>query len=156
MRLKFLFELSLSIMVLVLWLSFTNGPSIGLTTYNLTLPDKSSQSSIWNDTEKKCLSQVVWSEARGESLEGQLAVAIVALNRTADGRFNPRGKSLCSVVHQKDQFAYSNKTNPTTDMIAELATEQYGAIPDNARQWMFFQRGNHKGATKIAHHNFYV
>lgn len=155
MKYKFLFELSLSIMVLVLWLSFTTGPVLPSGTSSLPI---STQESVpaWSNAEKLCLSQVVWSEARGEPLEGQLAVAIVALNRTVSGRFNPRGKSLCSVAHTRNQFAYSNKTNPTTDMIAELATEQYGAIPDNARQWMFFQRGNHNGATKIGAHKFYA
>lgn len=150
---KKLFELSLAFMVLVLWISFSHGPSTGLMTYNLTLPYKSSQSSIWNNTEKNCLSQVIWSESRGEPLEGQLAVAIVVINRSIDGRFNQYGKSLCAVAHQKNQFAHSKHTNESSDMIAELATEQYGLIPDNARQWMYFQRSHH--GHRIGQHFFH-
>ena len=151
---KFLFELSLSIMVLVLWLSFSTGPNLPTTVTILSLPTQT-YSTIWSNSEIHCLSQVVYSESRGEPLEGQLAVAIVVLNRTLDGRFNPSGKSICAVVHQKNQFSYGKHTNESSDMIASLATEQYGLISDSARQWMYFQRGNHKGATKIAHHNFY-
>jgi spore germination cell wall hydrolase CwlJ-like protein len=45
----------------------------------------------------ECLAQAIYFEARGESLEGQIAVAEVVLNRTESGEF-PR--SVCGVVRQ--------------------------------------------------------
>lgn len=149
---KKLFELSLAFMVLVLWISFSSGPSTGPTTIAISLSTQTT-SPIWSDGEKNCLSQVIWSESRGEPLEGQLAVAIVVINRSIDGRFNPYGKSLCAVAHQKNQFAHSKHTNESSDMIAELATEQYGLIPDNARHWMYFQRSHH--GHRIGQHFFH-
>ncbi|MFM7347947.1 MAG: cell wall hydrolase [Erythrobacter sp.] len=53
--------------------------------------------------EMKCLAGAVYFEARGEELEGQLAVAQVIVNRTEDGRW-PR--SYCGVVAQPGQFSF--------------------------------------------------
>lgn len=55
------------------------------------------------DEEKNCLATAVYFEAKGESLEGQLAVANVVLNRTASGRYPA---SVCAVVKQKAQFSF--------------------------------------------------
>jgi hypothetical protein len=55
------------------------------------------------DAEQECLAGAVYFEAKGEPLEGQLAVAEVILNRTeADGYPN----SICGVVKQKAQFSF--------------------------------------------------
>lgn len=52
----------------------------------------------WNvNNELECLALNVYFEARGESREGQVAVAHVVMNRVADDRF-PGG--VCAVVHQ--------------------------------------------------------
>ena len=50
-----------------------------------------------------CLATAVYFEARGESLEGQLAVARVVMNRAASGRYPP---DWCSVVKQPAQFSF--------------------------------------------------
>ena len=55
------------------------------------------------DTETNCLATAVYFEARGESLEGQLAVAHVVMNRAASGRYPP---DWCSVVKQPAQFSF--------------------------------------------------
>jgi spore germination cell wall hydrolase CwlJ-like protein len=55
------------------------------------------------DTETNCLATAVYFEARGESLEGQLAVARVVINRAASGRYPP---DWCSVVKQPYQFSF--------------------------------------------------
>ncbi|QPQ56188.1 cell wall hydrolase [Allosphingosinicella flava] len=55
------------------------------------------------DSEKDCLARAVYYEARGEPLEGQLAVANVVLNRAASGRYPA---SLCAVVRQPAQFSF--------------------------------------------------
>ena len=53
--------------------------------------------------EQDCLANAVYFEARGESLEGQLAVAEVVLNRTRSGRYPA---SICGVVTQPWQFSF--------------------------------------------------
>lgn len=50
-----------------------------------------------------CLATTIYFEAKGEPLNGQLAVAQVVINRTKSGRF-PR--SICSVVKQRGQFSF--------------------------------------------------
>lgn len=55
------------------------------------------------DAEQECLASAVYFEARGETLEGQLAVAEVVLNRAASGKYPP---TICSVVTQPAQFSF--------------------------------------------------
>jgi spore germination cell wall hydrolase CwlJ-like protein len=55
------------------------------------------------DEQTNCLATAVYFEARGESLEGQLAVARVVINRAASGRYPP---DWCSVVKQPYQFSF--------------------------------------------------
>lgn len=59
------------------------------------------------DANWQCLTEALYFEARGESLEGQIAVAEVILNRVDSGLY-PR--SVCGVVKQRGggscQFSY--------------------------------------------------
>jgi hypothetical protein len=55
------------------------------------------------DEQANCLATAVYFEARGESLEGQLAVAKVVMNRAASGRYPA---SWCEVVKQHAQFSF--------------------------------------------------
>jgi N-acetylmuramoyl-L-alanine amidase len=55
------------------------------------------------DVQTNCLATAVYFEARGESLEGQLAVAHVVMNRAASGRYPP---TWCEVVKQPAQFSF--------------------------------------------------
>jgi spore germination cell wall hydrolase CwlJ-like protein len=55
------------------------------------------------NNEQGCLASAVYFEARGESLEGQLAVAEVVLNRTRSGRYPG---TICAVVRQPAQFSF--------------------------------------------------
>ena len=58
------------------------------------------------DAEQECLANAVYFEARGEPVEGQLAVAEVVLNRTRSGKY-PTG--ICDVVVQPWQFSFIRK-----------------------------------------------
>lgn len=51
----------------------------------------------------RCLASAIYFEARGESLEGQLAVGQVIINRAESGRFP---SSYCGVVYQPSQFSF--------------------------------------------------
>ena len=60
-------------------------------------------SSRTSGSEHECLASAVYFESMGESLQGQLSVAEVVLNRASSGRF-PR--SVCGVVKQRGQFSF--------------------------------------------------
>ncbi|TFI56530.1 cell wall hydrolase [Sphingomonas parva] len=69
------------------------------------------------DTEQDCLAKAVYFEARGEPLQGQLAVAEVVMNRAASGRYPA---SLCEVITQPWQFSFIHKGRfPTPDFGSE-------------------------------------
>ena len=55
------------------------------------------------DEQANCLAVAVYFEARGESVDGQLAVAKVVMNRAASGRYPP---SYCATVKQPAQFSF--------------------------------------------------
>ena len=55
------------------------------------------------DEQANCLATAVYFEARGESLEGQLAVADVVMNRAASGKYP---STWCGVVKQPWQFSF--------------------------------------------------
>jgi hypothetical protein len=55
------------------------------------------------DDQLDCLAKAVYFEARGEPIQGQLAVAQVVLNRAASGKYPA---TLCDVVTQKAQFSF--------------------------------------------------
>jgi hypothetical protein len=57
------------------------------------------------DEQAHCMAVAVYHEARGESLEGQLAVARVIMNRAASGKYPA---SWCGTVKQPWQFSFVN------------------------------------------------
>jgi hypothetical protein len=84
------------------------------------------------DAEQDCLAKAIYFEARGESLEGQLAVAEVILNRTTSGVYP---STICGVVTQPAQFSFIrggkfpalDKSNPLwhrSQAIAEIARKR--------------------------------
>lgn len=66
-------------------------------TAKVSTPAPPSPAAIALAESKRCLTQAVYYEARGESLVGQEAVAQVVLNRVRDGKFRP---TVCGVVFQ--------------------------------------------------------
>ena len=68
------------------------------------LVDKFSAGAPLTD-QANCIAVAVYHEARGESLEGQLAVAKVIMNRAASGKYPT---SWCGVVKQPWQFSFVN------------------------------------------------
>ncbi len=70
-----------------------------------TLQELVSQQAMPDDmsSEMRCLAGAIYFEARGETLEGQLAVGRVIINRTKSGRFPT---SYCGVVYQRSQFSF--------------------------------------------------
>ncbi len=87
--------------------------------------------------DRECLARAVYFEARGEPLEGQLAVAQVILNRVASGRF---AATVCGVVNQHGQFSFDRSRVPadgrdwrTAKAIAAIAaTAAWDAVAPRA------------------------
>lgn len=69
------------------------------TVLNLTLFVSPSQADYTPDflTEANCLATNIYFEARGETVKGQIAVAMVTINRVNDARFPD---TICDVVHE--------------------------------------------------------
>jgi cell wall hydrolase len=71
------------------------------------------------DEEATCLATAVYFEARGESLEGQLAVARVVMNRAASGKYP---STWCQTVKQPWQFSFVRRG-------------QFPAVDTNCEAW---------------------
>ena len=82
------------------------------------------------DSEDKCLTKAVFFEARGEPLEGQLAVAQVILNRVASGHYSG---SVCGVVNQPGQFSFRSRA--VSENSNDWRTAQAVAIIAQAQSW---------------------
>ncbi|HKY81143.1 MAG TPA: cell wall hydrolase [Sphingobium sp.] len=77
------------------------------------------------DGDMKCLAGAVYFESKGESLEGQLAVARVIINRVRSGRF---ASSMCGVVYQPGQFSFVRGRNMPSIPTASESWRQAVAI----------------------------
>jgi spore germination cell wall hydrolase CwlJ-like protein len=88
-----------------------------------------------SDPQQHCLAGAVYFEARGEPIEGQLAVAEVVLNRAASGKYP---STICEVVTQKAQFSFivdgefpeidkKSKAWSKAAAIAQIASQQLDA-----------------------------
>lgn len=104
------------------------------------------------NAERDCLAQAIYHEARGETLEGQLAVANVIVNRARSGKFP---STLCGVIYQnadkgryrcqftfacdgrtdtpRERRAWLRSAELAKEVYAEFATgESVGALPGSA------------------------
>ena len=83
------------------------------------------------DAEAKCLTRAVFFEARGEPLEGQLAVAQVILNRSTSGKYP---SSVCGVIDQPRQFTFARRAMNTGTSDYRIA--QAIAVIAQAERWL--------------------
>ena len=109
-------------------------PAIAMTD-GLTLAWLMGQPKPTGDAQWECLTEALYFEARGESLDGQIAVAEVILNRT-DSPLYPR--TICGVVKQRGgggcQFSYvcNGKSKMREKAAADLAGRIARAMLDGA------------------------
>ena len=121
------------------------------------------------DEQTNCLATAVYFEARGEAVEGQLAVAKVVMNRAASGKYPT---DWCSVVKQPYQFSFvrhgefpAADTNcqawKRAEAVAELAVANVVPTLSNDVLWYHADyvaptwRNNLQEVQKIGAHIFY-
>jgi len=68
----------------------------------------------------RCLTEAIYFEARGESIEGQYAVAEVILNRVDNANYP---NTICAVVNQGTGRRYACQFTYTCDGIPEVVTD---------------------------------
>lgn len=78
-----------------------------------------------NVPELNCLISNVYYEARGESIEGKIAVALVTLNRLEHKNYP---KTICDVVYQNKQFSWTNKYKYSEVSVREWEASAEAAI----------------------------
>jgi N-acetylmuramoyl-L-alanine amidase len=81
--------------------------------------------------EHKCLALNIYFEARGESEEGQMAVAHVTLNRVQSSQFP---NTICEVVYQSRQFSWTHTLKSHKPRNAE-AWKRAQRIATTALSW---------------------
>lgn len=115
----------------------------------------------YTEEEKYMLAQVIDAEARGESMEGKIAVGNVVLNRVLCRSFP--GNTIQEVVTRPGQFAYNPNRRPTS------ASKRAAAAVLDDEKWVVAQDvyyfrsgveegvnwGSHKFYKKIGGHCFY-
>lgn len=74
----------------------------------------------FSEPEQKCLAEAIYFEARGESLQGQAAVAQVILNRVRNPTYP---KSICGVVYQNKSWFNRCQFSFACDGVADRITE---------------------------------
>jgi hypothetical protein len=89
--------------------------------------------------DQECIAAAVYFEARGEPIEGQLAVAEVVLNRAASGKYP---SSICGVVKQRAQFSFVRKGRIPPIAKATEAWRKAVAITQVAVQHLAKQMGS--------------
>jgi spore germination cell wall hydrolase CwlJ-like protein len=75
---------------------------------------------LYSATERECLATAIYFEARGESKQGQAAVARVVLNRALSGTY-PR--TVCGVVYHNDHLRNACQFSFACDGQPDVVTE---------------------------------
>jgi N-acetylmuramoyl-L-alanine amidase len=57
---------------------------------------------VYAKSDELCISEAIYHEAKGESLEGQVAVGNIVLNR-----IKRTGRSACEIIYAKHQFSWT-------------------------------------------------
>ncbi|QKG70894.1 cell wall hydrolase [Erythrobacter mangrovi] len=99
--------------------------------------------------ELQCLAGAIYFEARGEPLDGQLAVAQVIVNRAEDRRFP---ESYCGVVYQRSQFSFIKNGNMPRIRTASKAWANARAIARIAHRGLW----DSKASEALYFHATYV
>ena len=136
--------ISLRIKYLTLWL-------IGVlfcTLANFSFADPQNKKEKRAAKELRCLALNIYFEARGETTAGQLAVALVTLNRMKNRHYP---NTICGVVWQKRQFSWTHdgkSDNPTdkrawklVNKIARFTYQRFDKLSERTRKALDLTKG---------------
>lgn len=111
-------------------------------------PGYAQSTSVNKQKELRCLAQNIYFEAQGEPAGGQLAVALVTMNRVKSHRFP---NTYCGVVWQHRQFSWTHdgKSDRPHDIlawrrarqIAEFIYNKYWKLPEPSRRALDITHG---------------
>lgn len=76
-----------------------------------------------------CLASVIYAEARGEPIDGQIAVAQVVINRVSDDRWPD---TVCAVTKQIKQFAIASPDDRAVQLAREILAEKHDDLSGGA------------------------
>lgn len=102
-----------------LWAATRRRQPVGSEAIDVAMLDRLPPAS--GDAEWRCLSEAIYFEARGEPIEGQVAVAEVILNRVDSKRYP---NSICRVVNQGTGRLHACQFSYTCDGIPETVSER--------------------------------
>ena len=104
-----------------------------------------------------CLAIAINNEARGEPLQGKLAVGHVIVNRTKT-KFDG-AKTICETIYKPHQFSYINKAKYPNKESIKVAQDILKSCTHNPiGSKLYFHEnslGKHKRSIIIGHHTFY-
>lgn len=110
-------------------------------------------------SEVVCLSRAIWSESRGEKIEGQLAVAKTIITRVSHPHWP---NNICEVVYERSQFEnikFANSSRQTDSLAKKILTNPQ--ILDHIPPFTHFWSGKkvphwaqNKKYVKIGNHYF--
>ncbi len=103
----------------------------------------------------------VYREARGEPIEGQIAVTRVVLNRT---KMKEYPKTACGVIYQRNQFSWTNKYKSVVYTFNDINTvvkaynsvEEFPATHYHTKAVAPSWRKRLKEGVTIGNHIFYL
>lgn len=96
------------------------------------------------------LALTIYGEARGEPVEGQIAVGNVIRNRVAAASFNTTKESYRTICLKEHQFSCWNETDPNKIILFELAEKLISGLkfPFEMRQQVWVAKGIVSGDVK--------
>ena len=150
----------LSFITIIICLMITLTAVVAANQIDYSIPTNIKYQSLTKPTQREitCLTENIYFEAGNESKNGQIAVALVTMNRLAVGHY---GNDICGVVHQRTrytcQFSWVCDANITNKRLTIKNTSLYNETKEVA-MLVFFNYENMQDITKGAtyYHADYV
>jgi len=129
----------------------------------VVIPQAMAQTPKHDQAQLECVAQTIYFEARGEPLNGQVAVANVIMNRVKQGY----AKTPCEVIAMKHQFSWIHHHPKIVYQDLYEKNKQvarsvyYGHVGDNINGAIFYHANyvnphwKYKRVVTIGHHIFY-
>ena len=145
---------ALSMMGLFLTIHMVNiqpvKPAVATVQIELPLPPQTEVPPVFTEREIQCVRNVVYGEARGESVEAQIAVAATVINRSFSTKWSAR--DLCKIAKKKDQYkGYQAVIRLQNELevdawdralqVAIYTAMNHNTLPDEVQSALYFHSG---------------